>query len=761
MGRPWLRLPTPPQLHPPVEPKYKVGALRKRRQHYHIQPNRLTMFKRNSLLVMIPILSSTAYAIIWLFISINQLHSLRLSVFNFGVNIQAAWAVLHEPIARLPAEIFVAGGAVLLSPLAYSSAEAWLVLQTIALASTSLLGYLIAIRLGLPPILCGIVSVVPLMYFGFAGQNLQGFNYEVLFTPFFMGSYLAAISGHPRLGVLLAVLASLLFFPVAALTLLFGALLVLSRVFLKLGNWYRMRLVGVDTDSTGIRLLRALQGELSFNVESTLYTTGVFLAGGTILLCGYALAHVYSVGFSTSYLLHTSSSQSGISFNLTNKVITILVVIGSVAFIPLLSPRWMLMLVPFFSLEFFVNYPSFVYPNVVFQWYTFLFTAFVFLGLIDGLVRLHRGTSWLNRLHHHLSRWLPKTSETGNRSKPLGYSRRRSRHARGQPSALSVSAAAGMALLISLSGSAYFLEPFGPGVISSDQADFKLGQILDFNNSIYLGLVALDGLIPSQEPRVLFQNDMPEILPRPILPQGSTTPFVIGPSDIVAHNLTFEGFNGGWYPIDPAYVLGNPWPIPFGDFSVQGNFPYNISMQQALVKLYGSSSYGIYGEMDGLILLKHNFTGPMRLYEPYFDNYSPSVFFSATGRLDQNQCGGCMIIPPLQQNKTAWYGPYTYLSPGLYRASFHLGIEDWNADSSILLSVQANSGTLVLNQSLVTSNARTSSIDNLVENITFDVSNGPIAIEFAGLHSNFSGFLYFHGVTVRQIAPPPTVFSIS
>lgn len=720
---------------------------------------------RASLFFWASILLWGIYAILWTYIANLRLYGFRASVYNTGVTLQVSWSLLYasETLPHLVATFFVDGGAYLTIPMVFVPMWAALAIYSLAIGSSGPITYAIARTFNLGKPVCLAVSAVPLVYFPFAGLSFDDINVEGFFVPLFLLGYLAALRGKPIWGLLFFGICGVLFFPLGGLITLFGVLLTTSTLLQRL----QTRSPGKEPGSGASSIRSALSGwlalmasDLAYDIKSKWFGEAVLVLGVVLTVVGYFELVTY--GFNVGYLAHSNDTPGGLFYAFGPKLFTVLIIVASLAFIPLMSPRWMLMVMPYLVLMFTINYELYVYPLLVPSWYGFIFLPFVLLALVDGLHRIQQGTTWIHRFHRL---WLqgkaPGLNPTmGTRSPRLSTSS--SSRILGAKSGSGYSGPAVMCIVLAgcLTVSGWYLLPFGPGN-DTTPASFHFPSLLNANRTAYDEYLHLVNLIPRSDPRVIFQNNMPQMLPRPLIP-NVPSPLVAGPFNIVAYNLTTPSVFGHWIPISPDYVIGNPLPNWYSFFSSQGTYPFNTSIQQVLYELYASRHYGILGEADGMIVLEHNYTGPLKYYVPDSQSFTPSAFKTPLGTLNGLGCvAPCLINHDLTAHQVSWYGPWTYLSPGTYNVTYDLGLVGWTPSDHITLGVTSNFGMHLLGLTTLYGSANSTQL--LRENVTVRVPvyNGADETEFTGVSSSYNGSLILYGVQVQEVNPPPAGFQIS
>jgi uncharacterized membrane protein len=714
-------------------------------------------------------LASVAYSVLWTVISIMRLVAFRASVYDLGVFAQAGWRVYA---ANLSPEQFILtylnlGGTLFLFPLVIAGYNVILTAQSFALGIGGVLVYLIARNHRFSPGVSLTLSSAYLLYFPLAGINFTDAHYEAYLVPLFLAGYWLFLEGRFIWSFTFLALASSIKFPLSAYPLLFGILIAIPILSADLLRALERRSVSRKRPSRATILFSGLLSKLaSLQVRRasapvpSWYGYSVPLFAGAILLGGFLTNGLYYPNNGAASLVHATSVSLLPNFGL--KWWTFLLLFGPLAFTPLLSPRWMILCAPFLALVFFVNYAGYTYPTIVTSWYTCLILPFLVIGAIDGIDKLREGKTWADRA----LRWISAKHWTRHPSfNNEDYANESQLSARfsvagtlrsGSSALKSPTVVATLVLLLVLITAAFFT-PYGP-FNSDTEANFYFPSLLQSNETLYDNFMELASLIPPTDPAVIIQDNMPGLLPRPLMP-GSLSPLVAGPFDQVAYNLTWPNPNGSWTPINPDYVIGNPTPLLYSFFQASGSYPFNISMQQILNELYGSYDYGILGEADGMLLLEHNYDGPVRYYVPLQESFAPFAFSTPLGSFNGSDCDApCLSNANLTDGQTSWYGPYAYLSPGTYYVTFDLTLSDWSASDHITLDVSSDSGKVVLGTTNIfgPANGQKSLQEHVV--VPAYVANGATQVEFRGVSSSYNGSIQLYGVSVNQISAPPTIF---
>jgi hypothetical protein len=689
------------------------------------------------------------YATVWSIISVDRVYALRASVYDLGMFIEQGHLVftLAGPPLFWVGVVFRLGGLLLFGGLSWGGAPALLVTQAILLGSGGLWIYAIARNRALPPALslglAGAYWVNPLL----DGINFDDYHVEAFFVPLFLLAYLLFLRRRWWSSALLFLLSGLLWYPLAFFPFLFGIVAAGDRYLVRRGKGQVPR--GSSHLGNESKDGPTAPPGPSEPPKDPPWGFGPLLSG--ISLACLAIGSLPSLG--TGPLLSQLLAEGHVGtlspfLDWPGKIVTVAFVLSTVAFLPILKPRWLVFCGPFFLLTFLANYAGYLYPPMLADWHGFLVLPFLFLGAVEGVWVLRDRRTWWDGLRLASRRASPDFHQ-GSRGRPCRF---RFRERRGEVGRAPV--AVGLVLGLTV-GPALWLAPYGPWN-ANGPVRFDLPQVLDYNWTLYQQFLSLAHLIPPGDPAVILQDDMPELLPRPLLP-GAVTPMVAGPFDNVAYNLSYLD-ESRWEPIRPDYVIGNPTPGPDSFFESVGSFPYNTSVAQILTELYASGRYGILGEASGMWVIERGYTGPLRVYAPFSADFGPQAFESATGTLGGGACPQtCLVVHDTASVLTAWYGPYTYLAPGSYRVRFELALENWTPASHMTLQVTGMDARIVFGSQNLSGPPAGVTSEPFFETIPVTIPWGSEGVEFRAVDCQFSGTILFYGVTVEEIAPPPPV----
>ena len=303
------------------------------------------------------------FVMIWSQISIYRLEHVQAAVFDLGEWTENLWLILHSTLTvkgLLYQLFYVSIIPVILSPFSLlDSQNSLLVLQTVFIWASVFPIYLISRKYGLSPLVSFLISISYFFFFPIAGMNLFDIHNQAFFPFFFLLSYAFYSYGYRKTSFVLFAITTLVKWPYDVFVIIF-ALYETSIYF------YRGRKLNRDN---GKRIfLLALFG---ISIFSPLFGYYLSLSGGKAGLSFY----------------HISAAVQ--SYPLGSVVMTVLIILAPVLFLPAFSRRWALFLLPFFVLMAVARNNVYFFPAIFTDQYSAMFSAFIFLGIIDSL-------SWRN-----------------------------------------------------------------------------------------------------------------------------------------------------------------------------------------------------------------------------------------------------------------------------------------------------------------------------------------------------------------------------
>jgi uncharacterized membrane protein len=192
-------------------------------------------------------------------------------------------------------------------------------------------------------------------------------------------------------------------------------------------------------------------------------------------------------------------------------------------------------------------------------------------------------------------------------------------------------------------------------------------------------------------------------------------------------------------------------------------------------------SFGVYAAADGAVIMKRGYTGPPVFFEPVKHSFTPSAFILADGSTvkDPDSVSGYAFLHSTanQSSDLFWLGPYMFLLPGDYEATFRVKIDNTIEENILDLYVSyflykvtithvgtnATGGNLRFglstdgNQSIQTSlTVKGTDFEKISQyqafTLNFTVSDFG-AYEFRGTSLSNSTNVYFSGVDLVQTNP--------
>ena len=512
---------------------------------------------KDSLYILILILSTLSYISYWSFLTVEKYLSLNASVFDLGLAMQRIWMDYHLiTLGNIITSFALQGDSFLFLPLSiYPNYIAMLIFQSVMLGLPAIPIYFIAkdkIRNKIIPLL---LSISYLLYFPLSGVNWFDFHFQAFFIMFFLSGFLFYERRHYVLSTVFFFLASATRFPYVAFVLLF---------------WF--------TELTSISILK--RGFVSSGSKK------VYLILNIVINASYAIFS-YLVLQNGNIILHNSSNLP-ISAFLTIKAITLFAVFAPVLFLPLFSNRWRLFFLPFAYLVVTSNNPVYLWSWEFRLQYNSAFIPFIFLAIIDVLSI----EELKPRLHILKDKTLKKIAFLNIKVKK---------------NAILLTTLITIIMLLS----ALFFQPYGPfNNVSGDS--FEVSSNININQSQLKALDNALSLIPKSNKYVLIQNNLPQALPGP-LGDKILVPGLIGPN-ITLNNIANNNYSwnlAGYHNFTKIdYVLADLNNLNLLNQEL-GDGP---SMFQIIHELLKSGYYGILSEDNGILLLERSYNGSPLFY---------------------------------------------------------------------------------------------------------------------------------------------------
>lgn len=632
------------------------------------------------------------YIIFWSHLTLDRLYSFRASVFDLGVFAQSLRLILQGNFTYILLMLGEAPFRILISPIEIvPNLSGLLVFQTIFLAIPTIPLYATGKKLMNNKLASFLLSSSYLIFFPLAGINWFDVHGQSFFIFLFVMAFYLYISKKYYLSAVFFILSGTVRFPYMVFPFLFAFWTLLENYFE--GRKSHERLVLSRSQFLLVIIL------ISLVILVLQYYASIF-------------SHIRPTNFAG--LIHVSGGS--VFSNIDSKIVTVLIFLSPFLFLPVHKSKWAIMLLPYFFLVFYTNAPSYLFPAVVISQYSSMVIPFLYLGLFEVLGKREN------------------YSTSANREKNI-FNQIRSNSV--LKSALTI-------LLIILVLAAVF-QPYSP-ISSYSEPNYITNREINEKPSSFAVFESIVSLIPSNDPYVLMQNDMPEVL---LHDPSILNPYIDSVFGF-PYNLTFHLLNGTWTDrIDYVIADSNS-----NTFYQSGRLPLNNqSMYDVLHRLYATGNYGIMAEDDGFVLLEHNYTGPIIYYQPTTEQFSPTDL----AVLNISYRNGNIITGTNPNGHRIWYGPYTYLPPGQYQVTFHLSTTNNSMANNMELWLGDFAYQVVFKKVQLIGSSFPSTDMKYNISVNISVDNFYNGVEFAGLSAHWNGSLSIYGITVKMVSSyPPT-----
>lgn len=514
---------------------------------------------RKNLDISILVIALIIVIIYWSLISLLKYFYFQATVFDLGINMQNLWGITHGnwTLYKFFFQFEYQGIAFLLFPLQYGGYPALLMFQSFFISLGAFAIYYISVHKGIDNRSSLFISIAYLLYFPVSGMTWFDFHFQSLFVPLFLFAYLAYIKEKYWMASIIFLISGIVRFPYAIFPLIFWSISLM-----------------LDQKQRHDRTL-------------------AYFATGNILLYLLILVSSYFM-LRDGYIETHATLIVNPFYNLPIKLITILVLLVPVLFIPVLSARWYIFMVPFTFLLFFANNPVYEFPWLFMLQYSASFIAFVFLALIESLTKEGRS----DFRHSPKNNMIAKLR---NLTKAMRIQKKDNRKI-------------ASVLLVAAFSTALIYQAIGPIAILSRDG-ITIGSITQLNEVEQEQFHSISSLIPKNCTFVLIQNNLPQFLPGPA-GNDIRVPGYIGPnitsSDIV--NNTFPWSFGTFKSVTPInYVIGDLNSFQWYNQSLVNGFQ---GMANITAILLSSGYYGLLGIDGPFYVLERGYTGSPLIYQP-------------------------------------------------------------------------------------------------------------------------------------------------
>ena len=663
--------------------------------------------------VFLLLVSFLVYTLYWSYITILRFYSLNATIFDLGMFRESPYLFFYEKttfpafllnLLRWTDYYWMAG---FILPLNYPYL---LIIQSFFIGAASFPIFGISNHFLKSKSSSLLISLSYLVYFPLAGVNWFDIHTLAFFPFLFLLGYYLFLKGRYMLSTVIFLLSGQVEFPNIIFPFLFGLFTIIEILIQERFNKRN-------------KLPKQFKYALFLAISSFLILVSgfYFLEGGSIS--------------NSANLIHTSSQVLPLTYDLDNKIFTIMLFLTPVALMPLFSKKWLVFTLPYFFLVLSSNTGIYTFPRFMSLTETAEIIPFIYLATIVGIYNLNKLTPEKSEKIVDLGTSIDsyKRNKEGARNKLFKNL---------ASTNLGLEKKIVILIFVLIILFAFVYEPYGP-LNKYSNADYNLQQNLVVNMTLFNELEQMINMIPKNDPYVLVQNNMPEYYPRQLPYNGSymIAGVVNFSANLAPNHICYQTTNGNIVNARIDYILADQYSTWF--------YYGNPSMCDFVTKLYSGGHYGILAEASGLVLLERNYTGPIKLYDSFDAYLKASTFFDALNdKSGNNNISGYNL-----KDQTMWYGGQIFLMPGKYNVSFELCANNVSVLNHITLDAvyRNNSGDIQLLDALVVNGSNL--IPGRITNVSILITvNKPISdVQFRGLYANWLGKLSFKGVKVAEI----------
>ncbi|MCL5789195.1 MAG: DUF2079 domain-containing protein [Candidatus Thermoplasmatota archaeon] len=657
------------------------------------------------------------YSVVWSIISIDRLYSFNALTLDLGIQMERIWAVYHVHINLIQFIYYFStyGLVVIFSPLSFfKNYSLLLVIQTLGIGfSVFPLFYIFKKKLQNEAVALILASSF-LLYFPLAGPNFYDFHFQTFFMVFFLSAYALYVRGNYR--------ASFFVFLLAGLS----------------EHYYILLVIIFSVTEIIILYLKRKNDRIALMTVSVLLVTSmmIFLIGN---------AYVGLSGLVNVPSVHSTSILANLEDHLQNKIQVFLVILAPLLFLPILSTRWLPLMAPFAIWVLITSgTANTYYPNILHYQLMSMIIPFLYLGLGDGVNVLLRESS--------SKKVATKTSLSSSKrlldkqKKYIRFSYPKKRNIFIIPVAIFV--------VVLLFATVY--EPYSP--LNSDINEgfdhmFASTPYNDINMTQYVEFQYILNLIPKNNNSVLFQTNLPEVLPRYPIDGNYSYGYVVpstGQPDLSWGNIGVGNAINNSYP---GYIVHNGKKIwtnvsLWWAIADTNSFWFKVggagSMYNFMSCMLQSGKYGIVAESGGFLLMERGFHGQVRFFIPSTNSYQPAD----TNTKYYNRALNSYLIDDVSSRSYVGNFQLGVLSPGYYKVTISGYARDISRDNSLQMIVNGYSSSNITN--LVSLVLNGSSINESAGKISYEfyfhTSNLYVNSLLAIYVEYWWGFLAINGV---------------
>jgi uncharacterized membrane protein len=656
------------------------------------------------------------YSWYWSEITIDRFYGMNAGVFDLGLFVQHVWVVTSPQLSPPNRLLYILDQPflVLLVPLVWAhSYPVVLTVQTIALALGAIPLYFIAIRLLRSEWTALLVALTYLIYPPLAGVNWFDAHYIAFFVPLFLFGYLFFLGRFRTSAGVCFFFAAATEYPSELVVMLFAVILLVT------GLIHRGP-ADPPRDPPPVRFAAAL-----------LVATSLLFVYQSLYLGNFNFVLAWSAFTRTAHPL-----TAGATFAFQARLLGILVILGPLLAFPVIAPRWIVLASPMPLLSIVSTYPGYVYPMLFQDQYLAIMVPPLFIGLVYSIRQFD---VWHGR--------------NGVAVPPSSASHATQRKLRSVAGSMPRPVVLGVTVLVSTLVFASFFQPYG-AFNSAAGDNFYLGAETQANRTFFNQVQTALSLVPSTTPYLLFQNDMPTALPRPL--DYYDTPLVSAIQDW--ENVTpWDATHNAFPLVTPLGYVVNAQidylvDAPYGwGFTEKGSEPGNEMSTFADV-LYGSGQYGVLGEIHGDLVLARGYTLGPEVYVPYTDQVLGSSLCDGDCPTGTSEAS----VSNASNQSDAWgaTGPAFTLSPGLYNASFSLMTTNTSGQNHYTQSALICCNPTLLAHAMIRGSSFSAPNRWQTFTLEFYLNNTYTTVLFPGSSAAWSGTLFLRWVAITQVAPP-------
>ncbi len=264
-------------------------------------------------------------------------------------------------------------------------------------------------------------------------------------------------------------------------------------------------------------------------------------------------------------------------------------------------------------------------------------------------------------------------------------------------------------------------QPYSP-LNAYTSVNFNINQIFNVNFTEYNQLMKLLSLIPKGSSVLVSGND----------PEAFYPYYGLNPYDNVNTNPELV-LNG-----TVKYIVAGPFGIQY--ISVP---PKPMIPMDELVENASRDGFGIYAEAYGIMLLKYNYTGPLKYYYPLRE-YFPSSGFIPTAPWYMKDG----MIVATNAHTQLWFGPELVMPPGKYALTVVIKSTSNSSSNWFGIAVYADDQTQLITVYYI--NGATLKPGWNYIKISFTVPQIYANEEVIGYAYKWQGTLYIRGIYINQ-----------